>query len=75
MQCPNCMSINVTLVGNTHYICNNKNCNRYGKRTQFYVTQDKEVKFPYTQIFKDRQLSEFYKKQYLKIKDVGNTQL
>ena len=75
MQCPKCQSIDVSPVGTTHYICNNPNCNRNGKRTQFFVVPDTKVKFPYTQIFKNKTIDNFYKKQYLKIKNAGNMDL
>jgi len=75
MQCPNCLSINVSPVGDTHYICNNPDCSRYGKRTQFSISYDKKIKFPYTQIFKNHTKEEFYKKIYLKLKNVGNNEL
>lgn len=72
MQCPRCFGIDVTPVGTSHYVCNNKRClNENGKHTQFRVVTDKKVKFPYNQIFVTRPRSEFIKKPYLKIKDPG----
>ena len=75
MQCPKCMTLNVTKINNTHYICNNIECFQNDKRTQFYVTYDEKIKFPYSQIFRNKDISRFYKKRYLKIKNVGNMNL
>lgn len=73
MQCPKCLSDNVTIIGNTHYVCNNPDCvDQDGNRTQFKLIQDEKINFPYNQIFLDRSISSFYRKPYLKINDPGN---
>lgn len=74
IQCPRCFGTNVSPVGNSHYVCNNKNCTKDpNKRTQFQISFDSSVKFPYNEIFVNRPKSEFYKNLYLQIKEVGIT--
>lgn len=73
MRCPKCMQENVSMVGNTHYICNTPNCvDQNGNRTQFIYVQDEKIKFPYNQIFINRSINEFYRKPYLEIASSGN---
>lgn len=56
------------------YICNY--CKeKYGKKTQFYLEIDQEVKFPYNQIFVNRKREEFYKEPYLAPTSIGNMKL
>ena len=47
------------------YVCNDVNCLRNGRRTQFRVVRDSYIRFPFDQIFIGRGLNEFYKKLYL----------
>ena len=73
MRCPRCFGSNISLVNGTHYVCNNESCtDDNGKRTQFSVVSDTEIKFPYNQIFRNRLKTEFYKVPYLQIGSVGN---
>lgn len=68
MICPKCMQDNVSIVGNTHYICNTPNCvDQNGNRTQFLYVEDDKVHFPFNQIFVNRTKKDFYRKPYLKI--------
>lgn len=72
MQCPRCFKDDVSSVGDTHYVCNNPSCvDDNGNRTQFRKVEDDRVHFPYNQIFVTRDKSEFYRKPYLKLTDVG----
>lgn len=74
MECPRCFGSDVSPVGGTHYVCNNKKCvNDDGSRTQFSLEIDEKVCFPYNQIFVSRSRNEFYKKPYLKLKNAGIT--
>lgn len=74
MICPRCMKEDVTPVGTTHYVCNDKNCkDDDGNRTQFRVVQDTKVQFPYNQIFVGRDVHEFYRMPYLVNEDIGVT--
>jgi len=76
MTCPRCYKSDVSIVGGTHYVCNNPECvDSTGKRTQFYIEYDGKVEFPYSQIFANRQLSSFYKKPYLKVITDGATSM
>lgn len=66
MICPRCGNENPTQVSKNHYICSNSNCkNNEGFKTQFLVINDSKLFFPYSVIFKDRQLSEFFRYEYL----------
>ena len=66
MICPRCGNENSTQVSKNHYICSNPNCkNNEGFKTQFLVINDSKLFFPYSVIFKDRQLSEFFRYEYL----------
>ena len=47
------------------YVCNDTDCLRNGRRTQFRVVRDSYIRFPFDQIFIGRGLNEFYKKLYL----------
>lgn len=68
MQCPRCMKEDVTAIADSHYVCNNPDCfDDNHNRTQFVVIKDSKVKFPYNQIFVDRDKSEFYRKPYLQL--------
>lgn len=75
VTCPKCFQSDVTLVNNSHYICNNPNCSNMGKRVQFRKVIDKKIKFPYNQIFVDRSKNEFFRKPYLELETVGNEQV
>ena len=67
MKCPRCFGTDITLVGTTHYICNNENCvNDNNRRTQFKVINDDKLYFPYNQIFINHSKTDFYRKEYLK---------
>lgn len=69
----------ITDASGSHYICNNPKCgDKYiyeddalnpdpdpGRKTQFRVVTDRQVRFPFNQIFVDRELEEFYQKQYV----------
>lgn len=65
--CPKCLGEDISLVGNTHYICNDPNCVTNGLRTQFEVTVDGEIKFPYNQIFSTMSRQEFIRTPYIKL--------
>lgn len=66
MQCPRCFGTDVSLVGDSHYVCNRPDCvDDQGKRTQFKVVEDDRVRFPYNQIFVNRKKSDFFRKPYL----------
>lgn len=68
MQCPRCMKEDVTAISDSHYVCNNPDCfDDKHNRTQFVVVRDSRVRFPYNQIFVDRDKSEFYRKPYLQL--------
>lgn len=74
--CPKCMGSDVSLVGNTHYVCNNPECIMDdGSRTQFRLVIDKKIEFPYNQIFVDRNVEEFYRQPYLQLQDVGTKEI
>ena len=76
MTCPRCYKDDVSIVGDTHYVCNNPVCiGPDGKRTQFYIVNDERKEFPYSQIFLRRQLKEFFKKQYLQVLTDGSTSI
>ena len=76
MTCPICKTNNVSIVGNSHYICNNPTCvDNNGSRTQFYLEEDSRVRFPYNQIFVNRSKNNFYRKPYLKLSSVGKTEI
>lgn len=71
MTCPKCMQSNVSIVGNTHYICNTPNCvDLNGNRTQFQYIEDDKVHFPFNQIFVNHTKKDFFRKPYLKINAV-----
>lgn len=74
MQCPKCMGTDVSIIGNSHYVCNNPECKNNGGRTQFRVVEDDKVYFPYNQIFVNRGKHEFFRKPYLQLESVGNTE-
>ena len=68
MQCPRCYGIDVSAVGDTHYVCNNPNCvDDNGRRTQFIFITDEYIRFPFNQIFVGRKTQEFFRKPYLKL--------
>ena len=67
VKCPKCFSTNVSLISNTHYLCNNPNCKHNGNKTQFRVVYDNTINFPYNQIFTDRTADEFYREPYLEV--------
>lgn len=68
MQCPRCMKEDVTAISDSHYVCNNPDCfDDSHNRTQFVVVRDGRVRFPYNQIFVDRDKSEFFRKPYLQL--------
>lgn len=76
MQCPRCMKDDVTAIADSHYVCNNPDCyDENHNRTQFSIIEDSSVKFPYNQIFVNRNKSEFYRKPYLKLEEVGKTSI
>ena len=71
MICPRCFRPDVTLV-DTHYVCNNDSCvDSNGKRTQFSIQTDSEIRFPYNQIFAGRNVTEFYRMPYLTLGSSG----
>lgn len=71
MQCPKCFSEDTTAISDSHYVCNNINCHyENGDRTQFRIVADKSIKFPYNQIFVNRDKSQFYRKPYLELETV-----
>ena len=68
MECPRCGKSDTTMIGNSHYVCNDPTCiDENGNRTQFRLVIDREVKFPYNQIFVNRPIENFYKKPYLNL--------
>lgn len=72
MKCPKCMKDDTTIISNSHYVCNDPKCiDDKGNRTQFRFITDKKVKFPYNQIFVNRQVHEFFRKPYLEIEMNG----
>lgn len=73
MQCPKCGSNDTTPIGTSHYVCNNPNCITNGNRTQFKQITDDYIRFPYNQIFVDRSVAEFYRKPYLQLEIVGDS--
>lgn len=76
MQCPRCFQSDVSIVGDSHYVCNNPECvDDDGKRTQFYIAYDDHKRFPYSQIFMFRPITSFYRKPYLKVADAGDTSM
>ena len=73
MQCPKCMKNDTTLISDSHYVCNDSTCiNDNEERTQFKFISDDHVRFPYNQIFVNRQKQEFFRKPYLEIESVGS---
>ena len=73
MKCPKCMKDNTTLISNSHYVCNDPNCiNDDGSRVQFKFINDEKIRFPYNQIFVNRQKHEFFRKPYLEIESAGS---
>ena len=73
--CPKCNSLNVSLVMNTHYICNNPGCaDENGNRVQFKIVNDVSIKFPCNQIYSGRLNSEFYREVYIKMGSLGITE-
>ena len=55
MKCPKCFSEDVSIIGESHYVCNNQACvNENGNRVQFRLVPDNKIMFPYNQIFVDR---------------------
>ncbi len=76
MTCPICFGNDVSIVGESHYVCNNPNCkDKDGKRIQFRHVVDDRIHFPYNQIFVDRGVQEFYRKPLLEIASTGNTKI
>lgn len=72
MQCPRCFQSNVTAIADSHYVCNNPDCSDdNGNKVQFSVVEDKNINFPYNQIFVNRGKKEFYRKPYLELEEVG----
>ena len=71
IRCPKCGSIDIKPIGDTHYICNNENCNK-DKLTQFRVIYDKIKEVPYNHIFEKRDIKEFFKLPYLENIKLGN---
>ena len=72
MQCPRCLGNDTSPVGDSHYICNNPNCNdENGNRTQFRYIEDDKISFPYNQIFVNKPKNIFYRKEYLNMDDIG----
>lgn len=71
VNCPKCLGVDVSAVGTSHYVCNNPKCLHNGARTQFKVIADQKVCFPYNQIFVGRPRTEFIRKPYLQLEDVG----
>lgn len=69
MNCPICeLKENLEMVGDSHYICHTETCHPHDRpmeHTQFAVVLDKEILFPFTQIFPKRKKTEFYKKKYI----------
>ena len=76
MQCPRCYKSDVSIVGDSHYVCNDPECvDSDGKRTQFYIATDDRKYFPYNEIFASRPLSSFYRKPYLKVVTPGDSSM
>lgn len=76
MTCPRCMNDDVSMVGDTHYVCNRPECvDDKGNRTQFYIVNDEYVRFPHSQIFANRDIDEFSRKPYLELKNPGETKI
>lgn len=74
IQCPKCMEYDTELIPAPieHFICNNKNCDPTNiGATQFHLTIDDKIHFPYNQMFVNRDISHFYRKPYLEVKPVG----
>lgn len=66
MQCPRCFKDDTSVVGTTHYVCNDPLCvDSNGRRTQFRMVYDEEVQFPFNEIFIKRGVTNFYRKPYL----------
>lgn len=65
IKCPKCGSTDIKPIGDTHYICNNKQCSKNGKPVQFKVVYDEKKEVPYNHIFANRSLKEFFKLPYL----------
>lgn len=73
MTCPRCFQDNTVHVG-THYVCQNPNChNDESGKVQFLVVEDSVKHFPYSQIFRRRKVSDFYRKPYLEITSAGQS--
>lgn len=73
MKCPKCFGEDVSIIGESHYVCNNPSCvNDKGGRVQFRLVKDGSIEFPYNQIFVNRSKEKFYRKPYLELQDVGN---
>lgn len=76
MICPKCFSENVTPISDSHYICNNPECEeKNGTKIQFQHILDEKIRFPYNQIFVNRSKSEFFRKPYLELQTVGLTEV
>ncbi len=72
MQCPKCLGADISVIGDSHYVCNNPNCKMAnGARTQFRRVPDERVHFPYNQIFVNRGAHEFVRYPYLELENVG----
>ena len=71
LRCPKCMGSDISLIGDSHYVCNDPKCTNEGHRTQFHIIEDEKVQFPYNQIFVGRPKHQFVRKPYLKLEDVG----
>lgn len=73
-MCPICMRDKYTQPsGETHYICkkvDNLPREKTGCGTQFTFELDKEVQFPHAIIFAKRSITNFFKYDFLKIKEV-----
>ena len=73
MICPRCMKDNVTKIGDSHYMCNDPLCvDNENNKTQFLVIEDDPVRFPYNVIFSNRNKSEFFRKPYLVLSELGS---
>lgn len=73
MKCPRCFNEDISIIGESHYVCNNPLCvNKDGSKVQFQVVKDKKVNFPFNQIFVNRIRDEFYRKPYLQLENVGS---
>ena len=73
MKCPKCFGDDISIIGESHYVCNNPLCSDInGNRVQFRLVIDDKVRFPYNQIFVDRTKNEFYRKPYLQLEEVGS---